>query len=69
MKIDKDLFMNAKRGKQMEFIWDKLEEIHLCAKTERKKRYALTVVSGFVGGCFAMLMLQFKMLWKSIIGG
>ena len=69
MKIDKDLFMNAKRGKQMEFIWDKLEEIHHCAKAERKKRYAITAVSGFIGGAFVMLTFQAKMLWKSIIGG
>ena len=69
MKINKDLFMNAKRGKQMEFIWDKLEEIHACAKIERKKQIAITSVSAFVGGSVTMLILQAKTLWKSIIGG
>lgn len=69
MKVSKDIFLDATRKKQMEYIWDSLDEIHLCVKGDKKKRYAITAVSGFAGGCVVMIVMQFKLLWKQIIGG
>lgn len=69
MKVDKNIFLHADRDEQMVFMWDKLEEIQSTFKSDRKKRYTITAVSGFVGGSVTMLTFQAKMLWKSIIGG
>jgi len=69
MEIKRDIFLGAERGKQMEYIWDSLEEIKSLFKIDKKRRYTITAVSGFFGGSFTMLIFQAKMLWKSIIGG
>lgn len=68
MKVNKGIFLEAPIEKQMEFMWDKLEEIFVLVKVDKKKRLVITAASGFVGGCFVMITMQAKLLWKSIMG-